>query len=119
MAMRYQRIAVDGAVNSLVLDDGIESTEQEKIRIHRIILAVNVAQDNVVEGYVRQKQEIELADQVLVEYDGTASSEPATTNRMTSLEMMRELAVGERFQVGIRSGGTASSLRGGYEYEVM
>ena len=119
MAMRYQRIAVNGAVNSLVLDDGIESTEQEHIRIHRIILAVNQAQDNVVEGYVRQKQEVELADQILPEYDGTATSAPTTTNRMTSLEMMRELAIGERFQIGIRSGGTATNIRGGYEYEVI
>lgn len=119
MARRYQAIDVTGSVNSLVLDVGIESTEQERIRIVAVHAAVSVVVGNKVEGYVRQKQEIEIMDWIMDTSEAAGTDQYKSTSKMRSIMMDRELAVGERLQVGIRSGGTASNLVGCYEYEVM
>ena len=119
MARRFQKINVTGSVNSLVLDTGLESTEQERVRVVKVHLAVSGSIGNTVEGYVRQKQEIQIDDRIMDQANASGTNQFPSTNKLRTLEMDRELAVGERLQVGIRSGGTATNLFGAYEYEVM
>lgn len=118
MARRFQKFVVTGATNSLVLDDGLESTEQERIHVMAVHVSVSDQVGNSLEGYVRQTREIEIDDRVLdtIKADGTNAYK--STDKLRTLMLDRPLAIGERLQVGIRSGGTATNLYGAYEYEI-
>lgn len=119
MARRWQKITVTGSANSLVLDDGLESTEQERVKVVAVHVAVSAAVGNSVEGYIRQTREVEVDDRVLdVQAASGTNSYPSTT-KLRTLMLDRDLAVGERLQMGVRSGGTASNLFGAYEYELV
>lgn len=119
MARRFQKIIVTGNANSLVLDDGLESTEQERVRVVAVHVAVSAQQGNSVEGYVRQTREIEVDDRILDVSGSSGTNSYPSTNKLRTLTMDRELAIGERLQMGVRSGGTATNLYGAYEYEVQ
>lgn len=119
MARRYQKIAVTGVANSLTMDDGLESTEQERIHVLAVHVSTSAVEGNTVEGYVRQTQEIEVPDELLDTTEADGTNQYRSTGKLRSLPLDRELAVGEKLQVGIRCGGTTSNLFGAYEYELM
>lgn len=119
MARRWQKITVTGSANGLVLDDGLESTEQERVRVIAVHVAVSAAQGNSVEGYIRQTRELQVDDRILDVSTASGSDAYPSTTKLRKLMLDRELAIGERLQVGVRSGGTATNLYGAYEYELM
>ena len=118
MATRYRSIMVAGQADSLVLDLGLQSTQQELRTLVAIHLAVSAHADNVAEGYILQTQHLEIPDYLLDTWDAAGSGSPYSTTKLGRVPIALELAVGEIFQVGIRCGGTATNLRGAYEYMI-
>ena len=118
MATRYRKITVAGVADDLVLDMGLQSTQQEMRTLVAVHLAVNAHQDNVAEGYILQTQHLEIPDYLLDTWDAAGSGSPYSTSKLRRVEINLELAVGEIFQVGLRCGGTATNLRGAYEYMI-
>lgn len=118
MAMRYRKIVVAGAADSQVLDSGLQSTQQEQRTLLALHLAVSAYQDNIVEAFILQTQHLEIPDYLIDTWAAVGSGAPYATARMTRWPIELELGIGEIFQVGIRCGGTASNLRGAYEYTI-
>ena len=119
MSVRYQRFAVTGVANSLVLDaTGLASTVDQKITLKAIHVSTSVEISNTLEGWISQTRHLEIRDEVLPTVEASGTNQYRDTTRQHRWEIERELAVGETFQIGILSGGTLSSVFGAYEYEV-
>ena len=118
MATRYRKIVVAGVADSQVLDMGLQSTQQEQRTLIALHLAVSAHEDNIVEAYILQTQHVEIPDYLLDTWDAAGSGQPYSTSKLRRVEIGLELQVGEIFQVGIRCGGTATNLRGIYEYMI-
>ena len=118
MAMRYQKIVVAGQADGQVLDAGLQSTQQELRTLVALYLAVSAHADNTVEGYVLQTQHVAIPDYLVDTWDAAGSGSPYSTTKIRRVEIDLELAVGEIFQVGLRCGGTATNLRGAYQYMI-
>lgn len=118
MATRYRKIVVTGVADDQVLDMGLQSTQQEQRTLVALHLAVSAHADNVVEGFILQTQHVEIPDYLIDTWDAAGSGAPYSTTKLRRVEINLDLAVGEIFQVGLRCGGTVSSLRGAYEYMI-
>lgn len=118
MSFRYQSFDVTGVSNTLTLDAGLTSTEQEQIRLVGVYLSVDEIVHNDVEGWISQTRHLQIDDAVLDtdEADGTPSYR--STTKVNYLEIGRDLSPGETFQIGIRCGGTATDVAGAYKFEI-
>jgi len=115
--MKYQGFTVTGGINALVSDGGLVSTEKEPKRINAILICVTAYESNIVEGWIGNEMVLEIYDNVLdtIEDLGAANF-PYSTSKMGRVPIELDIPVGQSFIIGIRSGGTASSIEGSYEW---
>ena len=119
MSNRTQSFSVTGSTNSTVLDTGISSTNEETLFLKGVYISVSALQGNTVEGWISQTRHVQILDYPLRTHVASGTNQYPDTNGVHYLPIERELQVGETFQIGINSGGTATNIFGAYEFEVV
>jgi len=120
MPLYYAEFSVDGTANAVTWDTGIESTEAEKKRIVAVLISVSGYQNNVLRGAIEREDILKIRDYVLDTYGSTGSTNTQyATTKINRIPIGHDLAVGRTFKIGIECGGTATNIRGAYEYEII
>ena len=120
MAKYYQPFWVAGVKDKEAWDPGLESTEGEKKKIVAILVNVSVYANNEVMWNIDREKIGGIPDYLLdTESDLGAANFPYSTTKISRIEVDHELAMGQKFQVGISCGVTIATLRGAYVYEIV
>lgn len=117
---RIQYFAVTGVANETVLDStGIESTEAETRHIVDVLVVCSDTIGNRLVVYYDTDKIIEVPDYLLRTYATTGAANILKNDeREVRIPINRTLERGKKLKVGVLSGGTLSSISGGYHYEV-
>ena len=119
MSRRTQKYSVTGATNALTLDGGIQSTEDEKIKLIGVYISASALVGNTIEGWISQTRHVEIIDYVLRTHTASGTNQYPDTNGMHYIPVERDLEVGLAFKIGVNAGGTGSNIFGAYEFEVL
>ena len=116
----YKDFTITGVINTTTWEDGIQSTDTEKKRIIGILVSVSAYQDNVIKCNVARKEVLSTRDYVLDTYGSPASTNVQyATSKTQFLELDVDLPIGDKFQIGITCGATATNVKGCYIYELI
>lgn len=115
----YKGFRVIGSANKLVLDEGLESTEKEPKTLISLFLQVSAYADNDVEGWIEKARVFTVPDKLIdtIANTGVVNMQYSAA-RINEAPVEVELAVGERFKIGILCGAIATNLIGVYVYSV-
>jgi len=116
--MKYKGFNQAGTINTTELDDGLQSTAKSPKRIRAVLINVSAYEGNVLEGWIGNERVLEIYDNVLdtIEDLGAANF-PYSTSKLGRIPIEIDVEIGQKFQIEIRCGGTASDIVGAYEYE--
>lgn len=118
--MYYKSYAVAGVINVTTLDAGLVSETDEPKRIEAILINLSAYEGNTVEGWIGNKRVLEIREEVFdTEEDLGAANFPYSTNKIGRLPIELDIPPGQIFKIGINCGGTASDIRGAYEYTLL
>jgi hypothetical protein len=118
VTLRHWYFDVTGVANDEVLDDGIESIETEDRHLKYVLVNVSVQNGNKIVCYLDQDRWIEIPDYLIDTRESTGSTNTQkSTVKMNRIEVDKLLPLGEKFKIGVISGGTLSSVSGAYVYE--
>lgn len=111
--------SVTGSANSSVYDAGVTSTEAEKKKLLSVLIDVSDYQDNIVEGWLEREKVVDIYDKVLSTSNATGTNIYRSTNKVIEIPVNLDIPVGQTFKIAIKSGGTATNLRGAYKYQLI
>jgi len=115
----HKGFRITGVINTTTFDTGLESTEKEPKTLLSILVQTSDYQDNDVEGWIEKTRIFDIPDKLLDTTDREADTNMnKSAQRINEIPINVLLAVGERFIVGNKCGGTASNLVGAYVYEI-
>mgnify|MGYP003133061583 CR=1 FL=1 len=117
-AKRTQAFTVTGSTNSQVLDTGIESTVAENIHLLGVYVSVSAYQGNELVGWISQTRYLQIEDYIIRTHTASGTDQYPVTTARDYIEVDVQLDIGQKFQIGINSGGTASDLYGAYLFMV-
>jgi|TARA_Y100000296_G_scaffold5241_1_gene6527 expansin (peptidoglycan-binding protein) len=118
MSRRTQEFAITGSTTLEVADAGIQSVEGEaKKTLIRIWISVSAWNGAIVKAYEGQTQKQGAYDTSFRGYAAIASMTNANGELMVGFEVNRELTVGNPYKAAVGAAGTATSIRGAYEYD--
>lgn len=116
--LRYWYFSVTGVANDEVLDGGIESIETEDRFLHYVLVNASVTNGNKIVAYLDQDKWVEIPDYLIDTYESTGSTNTQkSTSKISKIDVGLLLPLGEKFKIGVISGGTLSSISGAYVYE--
>ena len=117
--MYYQGYSRAGTINTTELDGGLVSTDEEPKHIRAVLINVTAYEGNVIEGWIGNLRVLEVYDNVFdtIEDLGAANF-PYSTTKIGRLPVELDIKPGQIFKIGIRCGGTASTIVGAYEYDI-
>ena len=119
MSVRTQALTAAGSANATVLDGGIASTEDEKIRLLGVHVSVDQLAGNTIEGWIGQTRHVEIYDYNVRTHAASGTNQYPDTRAANYLPINRDLEVGKSFKLGIKCGATATDVFGAYEFEVI
>lgn len=120
MAKYYEPFTVAGVKDKEAWGPDLESTEGEKKKIIAILVSVSAYAGNEVMWDIDRETIGGIPDYLLdTESDLGAANFPYSTTKISRIEVDHELAMGQKFRIGIKCGATISNLRGAYEYEIV
>jgi len=119
MSLRTQSLTAVGVANSTVLDGGITSTAQEKIRVVGFYITSDEQAGNIIEGWISQTRFQQIYDYNIDTIEASGTNQYLSVSKVGYLKVDKELREGETFQVGVNCGGTATDIFGAYEFEVI
>lgn len=112
--------SITGVANVETADTGITSTEAEKKKLLYVVLWVSVQIANLIRGYIEREKVLEYYDYHIDTHEGTGSDNAQkSANKLIKIPVNVEIDVGKTFNLTIACGGTLSTLKGSYVYELI
>lgn len=119
MAVYYKAFRVTGAVNQIVWDDGLTSTEAEPKHLRGVYLTTSDWFGNLVKASIEREEVMSIYDFNIDSYNYLSTGNGArSTNKPYYFELNIDIPLGRTFRIGLQCGGTATTIYGVYVYEI-
>lgn len=116
----FKVFRITGVNNSVVYDDGLESSKENPTRLLSVMVQVDDYQDNNIQGWLEREKVFELPDSLIDTLGREADANlNKSFNRLNEIEVGCDVPIGSTFKVAVSSGATKCDLKGAYRYEIV
>ena len=118
MARLEKAFRITGQKNLTVFDAGLSSSKESQKRLIEVQVNVSGYADNTFEIWHERNRFITVPDKQLgTDADLGAANFPISTTKRLSIQVDRDIPIGEKIQAAISCGATAKNVQGTYVYE--
>ena len=115
----FKSFVITGVANTTTYDDGLESSQENPVRLLSVIVQIGSYMANHIQGWLEREKIHEFRDCLIdTTQEGTATKHAKSFNRLNEIEVGADIPVGSTFKEALKCAGSADTLYGAYRYEI-